>query len=453
MAKSLNSVFGAVQSSYNNRWVSPIGSVLVPPYAYNLARTENVLRDYGQPLRTLGFLCALACLGELARADVLVLQNGGRIEGTLLSAKQSPRDKYVIETASGGKLTFDKSQVKEVIGQSQSEEEYEKVRRDYPDTVDGQMALAVWCREHNLPRQREKHLGRVLELDANHAEAHRLLGHMRVDGFWKDQRQFFEDQGFVQYQGQWMTPQEMELKEADRKTELAEKEWKRKLKQWRGWLDGSRAPEAVEQINRIGDPFATRALTDALANEKEERYRKLYVEALARIDTPAASRTLCERTISDPVEEIRLTCLDYLTERPVTAYTDYFISRLKDKENVVVNRAALALGKLKDRKAVVPLIEALRTNHIHVVRPAQQGTTYGFGGMSGGTGGGGMSGFGGTFGSSGPQVVKLEYKNVDVLQALVNITSQNYDYDKDTWKVWYASQRKSIGLNARRDGQ
>ncbi|HET6879339.1 MAG TPA: hypothetical protein VFI31_04260 [Pirellulales bacterium] len=399
--------------------------------------------------RALVMVCCLASAGELALADVLVLQSGGRIEGTLLGPKQSPRDKYVIETASGGKLTFDKSQVKEVIGQSDSEEKYEKARRDYPDTVEGQMAMAGWCREHNLPRQREQHLARVLELDANHAEAHRLLGHMRVDGFWKDQRQFFEDQGFVQYQGQWMTPQEMELKEAARKTELAEKEWKRKLKTWRGWLDGPRAAEAVEQINRIGDPFATRALTEALPNEKDERYRKLYVEALARIDAPAAWRTLCERSISDPVEEIRLTCLDYLTERPATAYTDYFITRLKDKENVAVNRAALALGKLKDRKAIVPLIEALRTSHIHVVQPAQQGSTYGFGGMSGGA----MSGFGGSFGSSGPKVVKLEYRNEDVLQALVNLTNQNYDYEKDAWKVWYASQRKSIGLNARRDGQ
>jgi hypothetical protein len=118
-------------------------------------------------------LALLACCGAAA-GDVLVLNSGGRIEGTLVTPKQSSGDKYVIETPGGGRLTFDKSQVKEVVAQSQSQEEYEKVRRGYPDTVEGQMALAAWCRDHNLPRQRDKHLERVLELDVNHTEAHRL---------------------------------------------------------------------------------------------------------------------------------------------------------------------------------------------------------------------------------------------------------------------------------------
>lgn len=398
------------------------------------------------PFWASAWLFSVLTAGGAAHADVLVLNSGGRIEGTVLSPKQSPRDKYVIETASGNRLTFDKSQVKEVIGQSETQSDYEKVRRDYPDTVEGQMALALWCREHNLPRQRETHLQRVLELDANYAEAHRLLGHMRFDGVWKDQRRYFEDQGYVQYQGQWMTPQEMELKEAARKTELAEKEWKGKLKRWRDWFDGPRAAEAIDHINRISDPYATRALKENLASEKVEKCRKLYVEALARIDAPGAWRVLCECSITDPAEEVRLTCLDYITERPIPVFTDYFVSRLTDKENYVVNRAALALGRLKDRKAIVPLIEALRTFHIHVVAPAQNGTTAGFGGITGGP-----MNFGGSFGGSGPIRVRQEYRNQDVLQAIVNITGQNYDYDKDSWKAWYASQRKSLGLNARRD--
>ena len=400
-------------------------------------------------LQTLGAVFCLFVLCALVRGDVLVLQNGGRVEGTLLDAKKSPRDKYIIETA-GGKLTFDKSQVKEVIGQSASEEEYDKVRRDYPDTVEGQLELARWCRDHNLPKQRQQHLDRVLELDPNQAEAHRLLGHMQFDGNWKSQRQFFEDQGYVAYQGQWMTPQEMELKEANRKTELAEKEWKSNLKRWRGWLDGPRTQEAVDKINRISDPFATRALTDLLTADKEERYRKLYVEALARIDSPSAWMALCARSLSDPVEEIRLTCLDYITERPAPAFTDFFAGKLRDKENTIVNRAGLALGRLKDRKAIVPLIEALRTSHIHVVAPAQPGTTAGFGGITGGSSGG----FSGSFGNSGPKLVKREYDNQDVLQALIELTGgQNFSYDKDAWKAWYSRQRRGNSLNARRDAQ
>lgn len=395
-------------------------------------------------------LLVSACFSSTCRpayADIVVLQNGGRVEGKLLGGKTAPREKYIIETAGGGRLTFDKAQVKEVVGQSASEEEYDKVRRQYPDTVEGQMSLAHWCRDHNLPRQREKTLERVLELDANHAEAHRLLKHLWVGGSWKTQRQYFEDQGYVAYLGQWMTPQEMVLKEAARKTELAEKEWKRKFKMWRGWLDGARSQEALDQLSRVTDPFAVRALADALAGDKVEAHRKRYIEALARIDTPAAWMILSERALSDPVEEVRLTCLDYLTERPSPAVTDYYIGRLRDKENVIINRAALALGRLKDRKAIVPLMEVLRTDHIHQVAPAQPNMTAGMGAMNGQSLGGGFS-----FGNSGPTLVKHTYENQDVLQALVDLCDgPNYGFEKDKWKAWYASQKKSLSLNARRD--
>ncbi|MGH9552340.1 MAG: hypothetical protein ACRD3W_23335, partial [Terriglobales bacterium] len=221
-------------------------------------------------------LGAAFCDGGAARGDVVILENGGRVEGTLVNAKKAPHDKYVIETATG-RVTLDRSQVKEVIEKSASQDEYEKMRRQLPDTVEGQMSLALWCRDHNLPKQRQKHLEHVLELDSNHAEAHRLLKHLRDEGGWKTQRQYFEDRGFVEYLGQWMTPQERDLKEAARKTELAEKDWKGKLKRWRGWLEGPRAQEALDQLSRINDPYAVRALSDYLAVEKVEAYRKRYV--------------------------------------------------------------------------------------------------------------------------------------------------------------------------------
>jgi hypothetical protein len=385
----------------------------------------------------------------VAHGDVVVLESGGRVEGRLLNAKKGEtRDKYVIETTAG-RLTLDKSQVKQVIEQSASKEEYEKVRRQYPDTAEGQIELAHWSRDHNLPRERDKHLQRVLELDPGNAEAHRLLKHLRDEGGWKTQRQFFEDRGYVEYMGQWMTSQERDLKEEGRKTELAEKDWKGKLKRWRGWLEGPRGREALDQIGRINDPFAIKALGDALLADKVVDYRKRYIEALARIDAPAAWRILCERSLMDADEEVRLTCLDYVTERPSPAFTDYFVSRLHDKENTVINRAGLALGKLKDRKAIAPLIEALLTDHIFQIAPEQPNMTAGMGAMNGQSMGGGFS-----FGGGGPKFQKKTIQNEDVLQALTEITGgQNYLYNRDAWKAWYSSQKKAQSLNARRDEQ
>ena len=39
--------------------------------------------------------------------------------------------------------------------------------------------------------------------------------------------------------------------------------------------------------------------------------------------------------------------------------TTYFVRRLKDDNNVVINRAAIALSRLRDSDATLPLIEVL----------------------------------------------------------------------------------------------
>ena len=106
-----------------------------------------------------------------AQGEVIVLNNGGRIEGTLLNPKEVPREKYVIKTAAGGEVELTKDQVKEVIRQNPRELEYEKIRPKYPDTVEGQWALAQWCLEQKLTEARKRHLQRVVELEPDHKAA------------------------------------------------------------------------------------------------------------------------------------------------------------------------------------------------------------------------------------------------------------------------------------------
>jgi hypothetical protein len=384
-----------------------------------------------------------------ARAETFILESGGRVEGEIVNPKQSPRQSYVIKTASGGQVTLARGQIKEILRQTEAEAEYDKVRPRYADTVEGQWDLAVWCRDHGLERLRDKHLERVIELDPGHKEAHRLLHHrMDEDGRWKSTKELWESQGYVYYHGDWMTPQEVEIKEHARTTELAVKEWKHRLKRWRDWLGTDRAPEALANINQINDPYAVAAVTEYLAKESDQSVRKRYIEALARIGTGAAWQVLCEVSLRDENEEVRLTCLDYLDDKPSAPVVSYYIKHLKDKQNPVVNRAALGLLRMNDRRAIAPLIDALVTSHKRIIPPSQLGGTSGtFGGMVGGGGGGGM-----TYGTPKATIVIEHFKNEDVLEALVRLTGGvNFNYEVPTWKSWLASQKKSQSLNARRD--
>ena len=95
----------------------------------------------------------------------------------------------------------------------------------------------------------------------------------------------------------------------------------------------------------------------------------------------------------------------------------YFVGKLRDKDNEVVNLAGVALGRMKDPSAIGPLIDALVTVHkFKIVKPGGDGamsSTFGSG-PGGRPGGGGMSAGG------GPQFFKQNIPNQAVLDALTS---------------------------------
>jgi hypothetical protein len=396
---------------------------------------------------TLGLLATVWLMApRWASAEIFVLDNGGRIEGDVLNPKESPRKRYIIKTAAGAQMTLDKAQVKEVIHRTADEIEYEKVRPRYPDTVEGQWDLAEWCRQQNLTRLRARHLERIIELDPDHEKARQALQYRRVGGEWKTRKQEMEEQGYVSYKGKWRTPQEVAIRERKSKAELAVKEWKRKLKRWREWTEKGREAEAIQQIEGINDPFAVPALEEALKHEQVEQYRKRYIGVLARIGGPSAWRKLLELAVEDESAEVRLTCLDHLQEHPSESFVEYFISRLNDKSNPIVNRAANGLARMKSPTAISPLIDHLITQHKRMVEPPSGGISAGF------ISGPGVSGGGLNVGNSPAKVVVENFQNEDVLDALVRLSDGvSFGYEVAAWKTWYAGRKKAQSLNGRRD--
>lgn len=381
------------------------------------------------------------------RADVFVLQSGGQIEGTLANPDEKPREKYVVKTASGGEITLGRNQVKEFHPTRPEEQQYEQIRPKYPDTVEGHLQLAEWCREHKLSAQRKRHLERVIELEPDHAKARAALGFSKVAGEWKTQDQIRRERGYVQDKsGRWYLPQQIEENERQKKQKQAEAEWYAKIKRWREWLNGERAEEAEAQIQKIADPDAVAALKHGLQREAVADVRKLYVEALARTGAPDAWRVLIRLSLEDPVDEIRLTCLDCLEKQSNTGAVEAYIKRLKDKDNVMVNRAALGLARMKDQRALRPLIDALVTTHQFLVDP---GTGGNISSTFSNAGGGSFA-----FGGGGPKYQERDVQNATVRDALVSLAGgANFDYDIRAWKNWLAARKKAEmkNVDARRD--
>lgn len=391
--------------------------------------------------------CLLLMLGtplSAARADIFVLANQGEVRGDLVNKTQLPRRTYVVQLPGGGEITLDKEQVIEVRRESPAQLEYERRRAAAKDVVPDLWELAEFCRENLLLSSREQHLKRILELNPEHEQARRALGFMRINGEWKTQEQVKIAQGYVRYKGDWKLPQQVELEEAHRKSKLVEIQWFGNIKRWRGWLATDKYPKALELIEAINDPNAVPAIREQLEDEKDPKVRKLWLEALGRIDSPVARGVLVDISLKDVNLEVRLSAVDELARGKSRDAVNLYVKELKNSDNAMINRAAVGLAALEDKSAIGPLIESLVTTHKQTASQGnnqQISTTFS-------TGGGGPTGL--SVGSHKQTVIKTFF-NQNVRDALVRLTGINFNFETDRWKAWHAAQRQDAAVNVRRD--
>lgn len=376
-----------------------------------------------------------------AWADLFLLNNGGRIEGELLNADESPRTSYQIQTPFGGRLTLETDQVERVEVRSDAEKVYaERVNR-VPDTADGHWKAAQWCEQAKLTGEREFHLEQVLRHDPEHEGARRALGYSRLEGRWVRPDDFMGDRGYVRVGGAWRLPQEIALSEAAGKQQQATVEWRKNIKMWSDWIvkGRGRGSEGEASIRAIRDPAAAPALAELLMDRKQPRpLRRLYFEVLSAVGGNVAEATFARLAIEDPDPLIRDRCLEVLGRWQSKYAVQQFINLLKDPDNPTVNRAGAALAALKDPAATRPLIDALITEHKRLV------------------GGGGINpsfsdqGSGLSMGGK-PKIVKEKMRNESVLTALTVIyPGVNFGFNQPEWLRWYAERNTPKSVNLRR---
>ena len=248
--------------------------------------------------------------------------------------------------------------------------------------------------------------------------------------------------GFVRYRGMWRTVQEIELIERADRVNLAQKEWLTRLERLRKRLDDSKqADAAAEEIREIADPSAVPALAAALAKERMPRTRADYVEALSRIRGPEALTALVAVAVDHADPETRVLAVERLADLGREMAAQAIAGALGGVDNARINRAAEALGRLGSASAVGPLIDALETEHQVVVGgAASEGSTTATFTPSGG----------GLSMGSGPKRQKIRVQNQRVLEALVRLTGENFEWNTASWRAWLANRQSPPDFDPRR---
>ena len=396
-------------------------------------------------------LMLLIATASKSGGDEFILKNGGRLEGELLNPDQSPRQNYVVRLGDNQQVTLDAGQVRQVRPKSESQRAYEQWLTKMPQTAEGNWKMADWCGRHKLREQEQLHLAEVIRLEPDHELARRRLGYIRLEGQWIKPEEHQREQGYQLHGGRYRVSQDIEAIQRREEQERAEKELEKELARTIGRLrdevrKGGSSGEARQQLMKFRQPLAVPALAEALAEEQDRTFKAVCIDVLGQIEGPAAMGALVQGALDDPDQETRLQCVDQLQRRQDPRATDELVQALKSRNSRRINRAAVALGRLKDPWVIPYLIDVLRTKHVQQIQsnPGQIGASFSRDG-SGGSGLGGLQ--------LGGQTIRREYvqDNRAVLDALIALSGgANFLYDQARWRQWYIQTNTVAEANLRR---
>lgn len=385
-------------------------------------------------------------LGRAHAVEEVRLGDGGRIYGDLIESSDMDAAFVRIRTEDGIEIELERKLVSDISPESAEHAEYRRKARETAESADAHFELAQWCGENGLIEEEDKHLMRAIEIDANHEEARSALGYDRVGDEWLTNREQKAREGLFRYGSRWKTRQEIELLEARKNRELAEKHWLKTIKTWSKSARRGNADIIAEQLAAIDDPVAVPALSQLIAENGSLALNKLFVRTLGRIASRDAIGALAHHALNGRTEELRLSCVDELRLGNHHDAAGHFIQALSNENNAIVNRAARALRELKSEHAVAALINSVVTSHRRTVAPRTVGNTN----VSFGSGPGGSPG-GLSVGGGGPRVAVIDVPNQAVVDALESITGVNLGFDEAAWRRWYAGQTKRVPIDLRRD--
>lgn len=164
-------------------------------------------------------LALLLALAAAARADVVHLKDGGRIEGRVVAEEKGS---ITLETALG-RMVIERARIRRIDkGPTAAEELAEREAKLGAEAgADAWFELAEFAGTKGLRRDRERLLDRALARDPDHEKANLAKGRVRHAGRWmtpeerdravqQEEAAAMAARGLVPHEGRWVTPEERE---------------------------------------------------------------------------------------------------------------------------------------------------------------------------------------------------------------------------------------------------
>jgi hypothetical protein len=149
-------------------------------------------------MNTMRTLLVFLSLVSAALADEIVLRNGSSFSGVV----REDGDRVVVEM-DYGTMTFKKIDVKSIHRGEDLLSQFQE-RAKTATGAKSMVELAAWARDKGLTGRAQELYRKVLQLDADQAEARKALGFEKVNGLWLSGDDLMTARGFVKVNGRWM---------------------------------------------------------------------------------------------------------------------------------------------------------------------------------------------------------------------------------------------------------
>ncbi|MCU0708487.1 MAG: hypothetical protein MUF23_09360 [Pirellula sp.] len=381
-------------------------------------------------------------VGPAASADVIELRDGGVIVGKVLNPQGGQTVR--IETDDGTIIELDRKLTK-IHASMERELEYIDKAKARGDSLEDHKALVEACVNEGLQTLANAHRERIVELDPSDRQSWDLLKYFKdeASGKWLRREVVMYRRGKVKGdKGRWYTWQEKALMDLDRKyTEqrvAAEKELQQRLKGLTG--NAKQQSEAQAYFQNLNNPLVITKLLK-LFREDRSQDRSFYFQLLQQMPPQAVAPAIISIALEDADMTFVNSALDYLEssdELVQEMALASFAARLKDKKKR--ERAAYCMAPIADERFIGMLIDSLLSTDL-VVPAGPPGALNAGVGRDGGVG----------FSSGGQQPQQRVNQHKNVLATLTQLTGQNFGFDVQAWRVWFAQTYAYENLDLRRD--
>jgi len=319
------------------------------------------------------------------------------------------------------------------------------------DTAAGHAELARWCEQVGLDEKAERHWREVLFRDADHEAAHAALGHVRRGEEW------------VEAATSPGVPAASDREPAEASREARRRALARTVQDayvtYLNADDETTWQEGAQRMRMIRDAEAAEPVHRILSSGTE-RTRRLMCEVLGQLPGREAARRLVRVLLADTSRAVYDAAVEALAMRSDDHALAPLLNALDGSEEAV-QRAAHALGELRERRAVPKLIARLTIRQVRTkkfkekrssgphfffgkvatyiadVDPVVAPGVVAFDPVIGGlpVGAGASTPAEDQYETVRREVVVL-VRLPEVRKALVTITGQDFEFDEAAWRGW-----------------